>query len=61
MDYKALLVRAIKTFAQAFLAYLAAGVAGVINIDTLKALLVAALAAGISAGMNVVLKPTEAR
>lgn len=61
MDYKALIVRAIKTFAQGFLAYLAAGVAGVVSIDTLKALIVAALAAGISAGMNVILKPTEAR
>jgi len=61
MDYRTLLVRGVKTFLQAFLAYLGAGVAGVIDTNTLKALLVAAIAAGISAVMNVVLKPTGTR
>ncbi|MCA9333319.1 hypothetical protein KDA00_05615 [Candidatus Saccharibacteria bacterium] len=61
MDYKALAVRGLKTFIQGFLAYLSAGVAGIVDTNTLKALLVGAIAAGISAAMNIVLKPTEAR
>jgi len=52
---KDILIRSAKTFTQAFLAALATGVAGVTNIGTLKALLIAAGAAGISAVWNALL------
>lgn len=46
--------RAVKTFVQAFLAVLVAGVATVNSVEAGKALFVAALAAGISAVWNSV-------
>ena len=49
VDYKDIAVRAGKTFLQAFLAVLAAGLAGVTGFDTLGNLGFAALIAGISA------------
>ena len=52
---KDILIRALKTFTQTFLATAATGVAGVTNISTLKALLIAAGAAGISAVWNALL------
>lgn len=52
VDWKDIVVRAIKTFVQAFLAVLVAGVATVDNLDALVALLVAGVAAGISALQN---------
>jgi hypothetical protein len=49
-------VRALKTFAQAFLAGVAAGLMGVVDWNTGKALVLSALAAGISAAWNVILQ-----
>lgn len=54
VDYKDIAVRAFKTFVQSFLAVLAAGVIAVDSIEALLALLVAGLAAGISALQNFV-------
>lgn len=54
VDYRDLGVRAFKTFVQAFLAVVAVGVVSVSDFTALKALLVAGVAAGISAAMNFV-------
>lgn len=48
-------VRAIKTFVQAFLAVVAVGVVGVNDVNTAKALAVAGVSAGISAVWNFIL------
>lgn len=48
-----ILVRATKTFLQAFLAVLAVGIVGVSDVDGLKALAVAGFAAGFSAVQNL--------
>ena len=49
-----IVVRALKTFVQAFLATLAVGVATVTDFNGVKALVVAAVAAAISAAWNAV-------
>lgn len=49
VDYRDILIRAGKTFLQAFLAVLAAGLAGVTGFDALGNLAFAGLIAGISA------------
>jgi hypothetical protein len=51
-----IVIRAVKTFVQAFLATLAVSVATVNDTNTLKAALVGAGAAGISAVWNFVVK-----
>lgn len=56
-----LLVRALKTFVQAALAFAAAGVLGVTNSTAMKSLAVGAIAAGISAVMNLFVQPQEAK
>lgn len=48
--------RAVKTFIQAFLASVAVGVTSVSDVSTAKALLIASVAAGISATWNFVVK-----
>jgi hypothetical protein len=58
-DIKDILVRAIKTFVQAFLASLA--VANVTDMDTLKAAVVAGVAAGISAVWNTLVLLNDIR
>ncbi len=55
MNSKDIAVRALKTFVQAFLAFTAAGVVGVVDWNTLKALLIGGVAAGISAAWNALL------
>jgi hypothetical protein len=50
-----LVVRAAKTFVQTFVAVVAVGYTSVTDIATAKALLVAAVAAGISAVWNTIL------
>lgn len=50
-----ILVRAFKTFVQAFVATLALTVVNVVNLETAKAAVIAAVAAGISAVMNFVI------
>lgn len=57
----ALLVRGIKTFLQAALAFVVAGLASVTTLPAGKALLIAAIAAGLSALCNLFLKPLEAK
>ena len=52
IDYKDIIVRAVKTFVQAFLAVLAVGIVSVDSFEALTALLVAGVAAGISALQN---------
>lgn len=49
-----IIIRAAKTFAQAFLSVLALGVVNVTSLDALQALAIAGLAAGISALQNFV-------
>lgn len=61
VNINALLVRALKTFLQAFLAALALGIVTTTNISALKALVVGAIAAGVSAVMNLFIAPTEAK
>ena len=52
VDYRDIVVRAIKTFVQAFLATLAVGIATVDSLEALQVLSIASLAAGISALQN---------
>ena len=49
-----IIIRAVKTFAQAFLSVLSLGLANVVDLSSGKALLIAAVAAGISALQNFV-------
>lgn len=58
---QALLIRALKTFVQAFLGAVLLGLTPVFDIATLKALLLSAVAVGISAVMNLYIKPLEAK
>lgn len=60
-EIQAIVVRALKTFLQAFLAALLAGVTNITNIGTAKALAISAIAAGISAIFNAFIKPVEAK
>lgn len=55
MNYKDVAIRAAKTFAQAFLAALSVSVVGVADLDTAKAALIAAVAAGVAAAWNAIL------
>lgn len=61
MDFNAIAVRALKTFTQAVLAVLAVSATTVVDLETGKAVLIAAVAAGISAVMNLFIQPTEAK
>jgi len=61
MNSNAIFIRAFKTFVQAFLAVLLAGVTTTVDITSFKALVVGAIAAGISALMNLFIQPNEAK
>lgn len=61
VNLEALVVRALKTFAQAALAAVSVGIVTTTSISAVRALIVGAIAAGISAAMNVVLAPQEAK
>lgn len=61
MDANVLIVRALKTFFQAFLAAVSLGIVTTTDIAAIKALIVGAIAAGISAVMNLLIQPTEAK
>jgi len=61
MGFNVLAIRALKTFVQTFLSALAVSATTVVNLETGKAVLIAAVAAGISAVMNLFLQPTEAK
>lgn len=61
MDINVLVVRALKTFVQAFLAAVSLGIVTTTDIPALKALIVGAIAAGVSAVMNLLIQPTEAK
>ena len=61
VNFEALAVRAFKTFVQAFAAAVLAGLSAAISIPTTKALIVGAIAAGVSAVMNLFLTPQEAK
>ena len=52
---KDLIIRAVKTFAQAFLAALAVGIVAVDDFAGLQALAIASAAAALSAAMNLVI------
>lgn len=60
MNANAILIRAFKTFLQAFTAVLLAGLTTTIDGAGWKALIVGAFAAGVSATMNLFIKPSEA-
>lgn len=51
---KDIIIRAVKTFLQAFLSVLALGLVNVTSVDALQALAIAGLAAGISAVQNFI-------
>lgn len=51
-NYKDIIIRAVKTFVQAFLAVIVVGIATVDSVEALQALVVGGLAAGISAIQN---------
>lgn len=59
MDANVILIRALKTFVQAAGAVVLAGVTTAVDGATTKALIIGAVAAGISAVMNLFIKPTE--
>lgn len=61
VNIEALLVRALKTFIQAALAFASVGLVTAVSIPTTKALIGGAIAAGISAVMNLFLQPQEAK
>jgi hypothetical protein len=61
VNLEALAVRAFKTFIQGFLAAVSAGLITAVDIPTTKALIVGAIAAGISAVMNLFIAPQEAK
>lgn len=61
INFKALVVRAAKTFAQAFVAVFLASLTLSINQVQPKALVIGAISAGLSALTNVFVKPQEAR
>lgn len=61
LKYKALAMRAGWTFLQAFGAVIAAGWTGIVDTNTAKALLIAAIAAGLSAAKSVLQTPPEAK
>lgn len=58
---RAVVTRAAKTFAQAFVATITVGWTGITDADAATALLVAAIAAGISAAWNTIKPPTETK
>lgn len=60
-NVKAIVVRALWTFVQAFLAVFLAGLTVSVNQVQLKALIIAAFAAGLSAIKNVIVQPTEVK
>lgn len=61
MNANAIIIRAFKTFLQTFLATLSVSVLTVVNVETGKAALIAAVAAGFSAAMNIFIQPAEAK
>ncbi len=61
INVNALLVRALKTFLQAFIAAVSVGIVTTTNIPAIRALIIGALAAGVSAVMNLFIAPTEAK
>jgi hypothetical protein len=61
INIEALLVRAFKTFVQGFASVLVVSTTTVVDIETGKAVLIGAVAAGISAVMNLFLQPNEAK
>lgn len=61
INVNVLAVRALKTFVQGFLSVLAVSATTVVDVETGKAVLIGAVAAGISAVMNIFLQPTEAK
>lgn len=64
MNINVLVVRAAKTFVQAFIASLSYGLAATNapnSTSAYRALIVGAVAAGVSAVMNVFIQPTEAK
>lgn len=61
MSSNVLLVRAFKTFVQAFLGVLSLSILTVVDVPTGKAALAGALAAGFSALMNLFIQPQEAK
>lgn len=61
VNFNVLLVRALKTFIQASLAFVATGLVTAVDVPTTKALIAGAIAAGISAVMNLFIQPKEAK
>lgn len=57
----ALFVRAFKTFIQGFIGAVGLGLTTAVDVPTTKALIVGAIAAGVSAVMNLFIAPQEAK
>jgi hypothetical protein len=58
---QALIVRALKTFLQAAVSVVALNIGNVTNLNAGKTLAIAAVAAGVSAVINIFVKPVEAK
>lgn len=61
VNLEALVVRALKTFLQAFIAAVSVGVVTSTSISAVRALIVGAIAAGVSAVMNLFIAPQESK
>lgn len=59
VNINVILIRALKTFIQAVLASAIAGLTAAVSVPTTKALIIGALAAGVSAVMNLFIAPQE--
>lgn len=59
VNFNVLAVRALKTFVQAFIAAVSVGIVTTTNISALRALIIGAIAAGVSAVMNLLIQPQE--
>lgn len=61
VNFEALIIRALKTFVQGFAGAIGLGITTAVSIPTTKALIVGAIAAGVSAVMNLFIAPQEAK
>lgn len=61
MNFNVIFIRALKTFLQAFVAAVSVGIVTTTDISAVRALIVGAIAAGVSAVMNLFIQPNEAK
>lgn len=61
MSFNVIFIRALKTFIQAFVAAVSVGIVSTTDVSAVRSLLIGAIAAGVSAVMNLIIQPTEAK